>query len=261
MGNTYTQLQTRVQSRIIDLPAAVQSEVPTLVNEALMELQRRHNFRVMEQEYYGWTLYNTRQLQQGSVQGNTVPPWGLWPTSTTVSPLPFPSNFKEWRDDPIFVRYQDGSVRFVTIAQDRHSIYGTFTEGDNSFPSVVVAGPPSDQYGDVILNVYPLPDGLSDWPDGEYRLLFPYYGYLPALVNTSDHNWLTDDTAGGRFIINKATADGFALDWDTANEQKWLGKAELEYKQVVNADKKYRLGAMNELATHARGQYQGRTRA
>src|ERR1700730_7807184 len=75
---TYTELQTRVQTRIIDLPAAVQAEVPQLVNEAMYELQSRHNFKCMEAEMYAYTQYNNRVLQQGAPANPTQPPLFTW---------------------------------------------------------------------------------------------------------------------------------------------------------------------------------------
>jgi len=256
---TYLELQNRVQTRIIDLPSAVQGEIPILINEALHELQSRHNFKVMEAELYAYTQYNNHTLQTGAPYTGQ-PTLFTWPTNASVAPYATPSNLKEFRDRPIFVQFSDGSLRFVELARARQDIYGTFTEGDNSFPNVLLDSIPSDINDDRTLQVYPLPDGLSDWPDGEYRLLVPYYGYLPNLVANSDYNWLTLNPHGERFIINWATAEGFSLDWDVGNEQKWKAKAELELKLMVMEDKKYRLGSVNELAIHSRGQYQGRIR-
>ena len=259
-SQTYSQIQTRVLSRIIDLPAAVQTEVPLLVNEALYELQSRHNFKVMEGELYAWTQYFNRVLQQGSPTP-VEPYWGTWPQSTTIANLTMPTLFKEWNGDPWWVRWTDGTIRFMVVAGTRRDIYGTWTEGDWSFPNVVLVAPPTDINDTSNIQVYPLPDGLSDWPDGEYRLVLPYYGYVPQLVNNGDNNWFTNNSHGSRFLVEWATSKGFSLDWDTAHEQEHLALAEQEYKLCVDEDKKYRVSAVNELAIHARGQYSGRTRA
>lgn len=256
---TYLELQTRVQNRVIDLPPAVQNEIPIFVNEALHELQSRHNFKVMEAELYAYTQYNNHTLQTGT-PSTSQPTLFTWPQSASIANLATPSNMKEFRDRPIYVRYADGSIRFVEQARARQDIYGSFTEGDQSFPSVLLDSIPRDGNNDRVLQVYPLPDGLSDWPDGEYRLLIPYYGYLPVLTSPSDSNWLTLNPHGERFIIEWASAEGFAMDWDAQHEQEHKAKAELELKFCVMEDKKYRLGGVNELAIHARGQYSGRTR-
>jgi hypothetical protein len=259
MVGTFTELQTRVQTRIIDLPSQVLAEVPQLINEALYELQSRHNFKVMERELYAYTQYNNHTLQTGT-PFTQQPPLFPWPANATISPLATPSTLKEWRGRVVYILYNDGTPRFVNITSERTNIYGAFTEWDPSFPSVILDSIPSDNANDRTLEVYPLPDGLSDWPDGEYRLLLPYYSFLPTLVNGSDSNWLTTNPHGERFIIASATAEGFSLDWDTQNESKWKQKAELEYKHCVMADKKYRLGEVNELAIHSRGQYASRIR-
>lgn len=265
---TYSELQSRVQTRIIDLPAAVQSEVPYLVNEALFELQTRHNFKVMEAELYTYTQFANRILQTGAPTSGQ-PPLFNWPgQSTSIAnqtiQVGVAGGFKGFMDgsEPTFVRYQDGSVRFITVAADRRSIYGQFTEGDSSFPSVILVAPPNEiQVNTSNLLVYPLPDGSSDWPDGEYRLQIPYFCYLPNLVNSSDANWLTTNPHGERFIIEWAAAEGFALDWDTGHEQEHKAKAELELKWLIKADKQFRLSSVNEMAVHWRGVYEGRTRA
>src|SRR5690606_23628102 len=83
---TFSELQTRVQRRVIDLPAAVQAEVPTLINEAMKQLQRRHNFKVMEKVASFTTVAGTQVL--GAV----------------------PSDWKEWRDFPFYTEELGRSV-------------------------------------------------------------------------------------------------------------------------------------------------------
>ena len=264
---TYLEIQNRVQTRVIDLPAAVQAEIPQLINEAMYELQTRHNFKCMEAEMYLYTQYNNRVLQNGAPANPTQPPLFTWPgQGTSITPASIAFNvaggFKQFMDgaEPTFVRYQDGSIRFVSVAPDRRSIYGTFTEGDNAFPSVLLIAPPSDNNNTSTMEVYPLPDGLSDWPDGEYRLQVPYFAFMPNLSANGDSNWLTQQPNGEQFLIAWATAEAFSLDWDPQHEAQWKAKAELAAKRLMNQDKFFRLSPVNELAIHARGQYQGRIR-
>lgn len=267
MVGTYTELQSRVQTRVIDLPPNVLGEVPQLVNEALFELQTRHNFKCMEEDLYAYTQVNNRFLQNGAPANPIQPGLFNWPgqgTSITNFSLNMglPGGFKEFQtsSSPTFVRYQDGSLRFIEIAPDRRSIYGTFTEGDSAYPSVILLEPPSTNQNDSTFAVYPLPDGLSDWPDGEYRIQIPCFQYFPNLVQNTDSNWLTLNPHGEHFIIDWATAMAFALDWDTAHQQQFQAMAELSYNRIISADKRFRLSSVNELAIHARGQYQGRIR-
>ena len=268
MVGIYSELQSRVQSRVIDLPPTVLAEVPQLVNEAMFELQSRHNFKCMEQTLYAYTQYSNRILQNGAPANPTQPPLFTYPgqgtsiTNFTLN-MGLPGGFKEFAtsQSPTFVRYTDGSVRFIEVAPDQRSVYGTYTEGDYSFPAIIVLAPPTTVLNnDAQFGVYPLPDGLSDWPDGEYRIQIPVYQYFANLVTPGDSNWLCQNPHGEHFILEWATAEAFALDWDAQNEQKWKAKSELSFKRVVDADKKFRLSAVNELAIHYRGQYQGRVR-
>lgn len=267
-AGTYIELQNRVQTRVIDLPSAVQAEIPLLVNEAMFELQTRHNFKVMESELYTYTQVNNRILQTGAPT-NGQPPLFNWPgQSTTIAnqtiQVGMAGGFKGFLDgaEPVFVRYQDGSPRYITIAPDRRSIYGQFTEGDSSFPSIILVAPPNDTLNQTSnLEVYPIPDGASDWPDGEYRIMIPYFSYLPNLVNNTDVNWLTKTPPGERFIVEWAAGEAFSLDWDLQHEQEHKAKAEAELRKIINMDKMFRVSPINELAIHWRGVYQGRSRA
>lgn len=243
---TYATIQARVNRRVIDLPTQVQAEVPQLINEALQEVQSRHNFKVMETELAAYTAVGSQTLV-ASVGG---------------AALAVPSNFKEFNGEPYWVRYQDGSIRFMTVAPDRYSIWGAFSEGanaDQSFPQILLDAPGND------LNVrnyqvYPLPDGASDYPDGEYRITIPYFRYLPQLVSDGDTNVFTIDPMGERFLVEWATSEAFALDWDQGHEQEHKQKAELQYRLLVQQDKRYRVSAVNEMASHWRGVHNTRTR-
>ncbi len=251
MTTTYTDLQARVSRRIIDLPTAVQAEVPKLVNIAVNKLQERHNFRVMEAELAAYTAVGSHTLVS-SVGGAAI----SWPGAT---------GFKEWRGEPYFLQASDGAPRFMTLAPDRSSIWGSFTQGgtttsDASFPHVIVEEPSSDDFNNRNLSVYPIPDGNSDYSDGEYRITIPYHRYLVPLSAGGDHNWLTDQLSGEEFIVRWATAEGHALNWDWEKYTILTAQSEVHYKDIVNADKRYRLSNVNEWVPHWRGVHQNRTR-
>jgi hypothetical protein len=252
VGN-YSELQTRVTRRVIDLPAAVTAEVPQLINIALTKLQEKHNFRVMEAELAAYTLVRTHTLLQ-SVGGPAI----IIPTAPAI-------NFKEWRGEPWYLRYQDGSPRFMSWAPSREAIWGMFTQGgavttDQSFPQIILEEPSSDIYNSRNLSVYPLPDGASDYPDGEYRITIPFYQYLPALDLSGDHNWLTDQPSGEEFIVAWAAGKAFSLNWDFQKYALLTQEAETHYKDVVTADKRYRLGPVREWVPHWKGAHSNKTR-
>jgi hypothetical protein len=251
LGN-YAELQTRVNRRVIDLPSAVVAEVPQLVNVALTKLQEKHNFRVMESELAAFTSVGTHPLLQ-SVGGATI----TIPSSPAI-------NFKEWRGEPWFLNYIEGSPRFMSWAASREAVWGMFVQGgavtfDQSYPQVIVEEP-GDDNNNRTLSVYPIPDGASDWPDGEYRITLPYYRYLAPLVNSGDSNWLTNQPSGEEFIIRWATAEAHALNWDFQKYGVLAAQAEIHYKDVVTADKRYRLGPVREFVPHWRGVHSAKTR-
>lgn len=252
MATTYSAMQTRVNRRVIDLPAAVQAEVPQLLNVALAKLQERHNFKVMERELAVYTAVNSHTILQ-SVGGSAV----TIPTAPAI-------NFKEWRGEPWFLRYQDGSPRAVTWAPSREAIWGALSNGgaissDTGFPMVLLEEI-SDDTNARGISVYPLPDGNSDYSDGEYRLTLPYYAYVAVLSAAGDHNWFTDQASGEEYLVRWATAEAHALNWDFEKFQILTADAERHYNDLVRADKRYRLGSVHEFVPHWRGVHSTKTR-
>lgn len=248
----FSAIQTRVQRRVIDLPAAVIAEVPQLINVALTKLQEKHDFRVMEQELAAVTLVNTHPLVT-AVGGAAIT---IGPTGTT--------NVKKWRGEPWFLTYNEGAPTRMTWANSRESIWGSFDQGgavslEASFPNLILEEM-ADDTGNRTLSVYPLPDGNSDWPDFEYRITIPYWRYLPQLVAAGDHNWFTDQPSGEEFIVRWAAGEAFALNWDFQKFAVLEAQAEVHYKDLVTADKRARLGAVESFVPHWRGAYSNRTR-
>lgn len=248
---TFTEIQTRVTRRVIDLPSAVVAEVPKLVNVALLKLQEKHNFRVMEGELAAFTAVNSHTLLQG-IGGAAI---SIGPTAINV---------KEWRGEPWYLRYTDGSPRFLSWSPSREALWGSFSQGgasitDASFPSAVLEEI-SDDGNTRGLSVYPLPDGNSDFPDGEYRITLPYYRYLPSLSASGDHNWFTDQSSGEEFIVRWATGEAFALNWDFQKFAVLIAQSQIHYKDLVTADKRARLGSVREFVPHWQGAHSTKTR-
>lgn len=223
---TFATLKTRVNRRVIDLPAAVQAEVPTLVNEAIRDLERDHNFHTMATFFQGSTLVNTVQ-----VIGT------------------FPTNIKELRKQPYSPRNLGGVIKLKT-AFDLIDIPPDITMfGGPNFPNTQPGQPQIVIHSlGVAFFISPTADGNSDYDDGEYPIYIPYWKYLPDLVNDGDSNWFTNNAE--RFIIEWASAQAFGLDWDEEHMAILLQKAEVERTKVVKADKVARLGAVNSLAVH-----------
>jgi hypothetical protein len=221
----FGQIKTRVQRRIIDLPAAVLAEIPDLVLDAVREIQRKHNFKVMETIQAQNTATLTRVL-------------------TTV-----PSNFKERRGLPYWTP-STGKVRKMGVAVNRQSMLASFEPASDGPPQFLLQSEPTDT-GASNWETWPLPDGNSDYSDGQYRISIPYWRYLPALAADTDTNWFTVNAE--MYIILRATAAGFGLDWDKENETLWLALANDKYKEVVQLDKLARLAGIDTLVPHTDG--------
>lgn len=231
---TYGELIDRVQTRVIDLPTAVQDEVPTLINEAITSIQREHNFSVME------TLggpYTT--------------------TADTRVLTSMPENFKDYRGLPYWQEEDTGVQHEVGVAPSRQAMLGYFNTLDEGEPQFLLEGEPND------LNVrnwevWPLTDQLSDYSDTEYRLYVPYYRYLPALSNLSDTNWFTLNAV--EYIVYRAEGEAFGVDWDEERMALWLQRGQTLLAEVIRTDKKRKVSSLQTLVPHWRGQRQNRLR-
>jgi hypothetical protein len=212
---TFTDIQNRVKTRLIDLPAATLAEVPTLVNQALRELQSRHNFWVMQKNLQANTAAITRTL-----------------AST-------PSDFKEFRLEPFYTQSVGKAVP-MEFAKSRRQVNGLFENDDTSEPQYILQSEPTNDAGASNLEVWPLSNSQSDYvsaPAGEYRITVPYWRYLPVLSGGTDTNWFTNNVLGEQYLVDKATSLGFFINWDQEKEAEWLALAEKSYGLLVSEDK------------------------
>lgn len=223
---TFADIQTRVEGWLIDLPSFVEGMVPALINKAHKEIQDRHNFKVMEAEFTSLTTVGTRAIV------------------TAV-----PSTFKEWRLEAQYLT-DDDVWKEISWAPNITSMRRWFSDDDEGAPEFLF-DPVTTEAGVRTLHVYPLPDGESDYDDGEYRLYIPYYAYLPDLSGDSDTDWFTSHADW--YMTWSALSEGFGADWDPEQLLLWKQKAEEEYAKVVKLDKMLRLGGMREMVPHWQG--------
>lgn len=233
MTRTFADLKTDVQNYVIDLPTTVQNAVPRLVNNAIRSIQRKYNFRAMETSTTFVTVQDILQLGQIA-------------------------NFKEYRDKgPYLLRQHSLARKLLT---------GLVPDVDQAVLSDIDL-PNMPQYltntVDVATGVWtffiaPYPDQLSDWDDGAYRIVVPSYIYTDDLVNPGDINWFT--TNADDYIIEKATAEAFGLDWDYDGMTLHLQRAEEKFKEIKMADKYNRLGSVDTLVPMWRGANQPQVR-
>ncbi len=223
---TFQTLQDRVSRRVVDLPAAVVTEVPDLVNKALTELQEHHDFKIMEA--------TTAQLTTTAA-------------ARTLSAV-VPTDMKGLRGRPYLVMF-DGSTRDLLMAPHLAAALDAYTfddADDKGEPRLILDPHPSDETGARTWEVWPYPDGLSDWSDGEYRIVVPYWKYLTALSAGADENWFTSNATW--YLVFKATAEAFYLDWDEDRGQIWETRAQGELTKALKRDKLARLGSVRQLS-------------
>ena len=230
---TFSELQTRVQHAIIDLPASTVAQVPVFVNSALKTLQRKHNFKAMEAET---AVLNT--------------------TLATRVLAAVPANFKELRGLPYMIT-QLGSVIELLNPANRVAIIrelGDNRGGEASVtvlsgePQAVLLSEPTDDLGTQNFEVYPLPDANSLYvtsPAGQYRIVVPYWKFFPILTGASDQNWLTVNA--DEYIVQQAASDGFFDDHDEERGTLWKQRAAEQWKDVLLRDKYFRLAGVREL--------------
>lgn len=227
----FGQLKADVASAIIDTPQKVVDKIPVFINQAMKDLVDRHGFKVCE--------------TVTSVMSTT--------TGTRVIAI-VPSDLARYRKKPVSLEPIDGRVRELAFTHDRDAAerqFGTadggeaLTESIEGRPELILQSEPND-LGVSNWEVFPLPDGLSLYANGEYRIRVPYYRYLPALVSDSDENWLTNNAH--QFIIQQAASYGFFEDHDTANNGAiWAQRAGTELQKIIDADKKLRLSSVRTL--------------
>jgi len=208
---TFAEIQDRVSGRLIDLPTFVADEVPALVNQALRSIQKKHNFEVM------LAVSDTLETTIGVRELGDVP-----------------ADFKEYRGLPYRLYETAYPAKRLILAPNRLEVLRLFADDDVGPPQVILEGE-MDVTGAREWEAWPLPDGLSEWGDGEYRVAIPYWRFVPALDADGDTNWFTVNAE--QYLVDKATALGFPLDWDEERAVFWETKAASEMKEVILADK------------------------
>lgn len=208
---TFSAIQTRVATELIDSSTAVTALVPTWVNASILWLQAQHNFQVMQAE----TVYTTA----------STPALG---TSQTHVIGQIPADWKCKRGIPYYARYI-GNVQQMEWFAEREYAYRRWGIADYNqvgppcellvgepenaqFPPT--GGSPSNNLTGLNIECWPFPDGSSDWADGNYRIHVPYFRYLTQLSAPTDANWFTLDGPQAEFVVRYAVYFGFLANED-----------------------------------------------
>ena len=223
---TFEELQTEVQSWLLDLPSGASTRVPGWINKAIRDAEERHNFLCMEA-----TIAATQTVDQ---------------TRLLVAK---PSNWKEHRGDPYRVN-QDGSntpIKWAASEQDMVNTYASTTPAEGNPTPVDEGAPRYLLERETQIDVYPLPDTESEWTNGNYRVVVPYWKYLADLSQDADENFFTEQAP--YYCIWKAVELG--LKWNRDERaQSYALDAEREFKKLVRKDKLSRLPDRLALAVH-----------
>lgn len=220
---TFGTICARVRGQVIDLPTFVTNQVPNYVRTSIKKLQTRHNFLVMDKVFAAVTTVNVATI------GNV------------------PSDWKEWRSFPYYIT-NDGRARKLQMHTPHEGIYPMIRETEVNPPRVITLSPAFDDNGGRSMNLSPIPDGSSDYSDGEYRIFIPYRRYLGDLSNDNDANWFSVNAE--EYIFHFASNLAFAADWDYDHAAVEQQLAENEYKEIVLADKHLRLSDVQNLVVH-----------
>lgn len=219
---TFAELKSEVLTLVIDTPTSVQGLVGKFVNRALKKLQQKHNFKVMEYGAAFTTVVGTHLL-------GPVPP--LW-KETRGKAIVFWDDMSKPRELGWTTPSAEARVRF---GDDPDIHYGA--------PRTLVNNNISGTFG-----VYPYPDGLSLYSDGEYRISISYWTYLADLAADADANWFTSNAE--QYIIFTAVSDAFFADHDENNAILWKSRAQAEYADILLTDKVSRFAETQSFVPH-----------
>ena len=226
---TYAELQDQVAGIIIDTPTVVLNQIPQFIKEAVREVQTKHNFRVMQAVS---SVYTT--------------------TAETTLLATVPTDFKEYRGRPYLINASGGTspLSVVQDAQQAVQAYGTDAGGEADTDTLVgrpraITQLPTDNLGGAAFHVWPLPDELSLYDNGNYRIVIPYWKYLPALSSGADTNWFTLNAE--EWIKYKAAATAFWADHDEERGTFWEQRAAKQFKDIIIRDKYAALAGFNTL--------------
>ncbi len=212
---TFLEIQNKVKTRIIDLPSAVVSEIPDLVNEAIRDAEDLHNFQAMKAKHAVTTTDVTRKLGDA------------------------PSDWKEARARPYLREGQDGTqgtrvIEFAVSLEDMIERFALDDTTDAGGPRFVL-----EEYNDstdtLELWVFPFPDTNSLWTNGLYRIVVPYWQYLADLSADGDTNWFTLNA--DKYIIAQASAEAFLLNQDEQQAGVYGRLASARLARIIRVDK------------------------
>lgn len=221
--STFAEMKTNVLANVIDTPTSVVNRAGTVINRAIRKAQTKYDWEVCKATANATTTAARNLLAQ-------------------------PNDFHKWRGMPYTIDFVGGRTRPVVIAPSREQVLRAVNDQTIGRPRWLLAGDPTDVLGARQIEVWPLSDGISDYVDGQYRVVLPYWKYLPTLVNDNDENWLTVN--GPEWIEYYATAEAFRLDHDEDRAKYWDNKAAEYWDDFKQIDKLIKLAGVETFVPH-----------
>lgn len=207
-------LEGHVRGYILDVVQSTDDLVPTFINRAIRIAEERpFNFAYMAAEQAFTTTEGARLL-------------GAKPT-----------RWKRSRGLPYLTSDDFGTTHEIQWAPSESEMLRMYPS--ESAPATDRAGPRFVLERSDELWVYPVPDGESDYSDGDYRITVPYWTFSADLVDPDDDNWLTINA--GWYVVFRATAEGLIRNREEERAATYLQLAEAEYTRVMNHEKRSRL--------------------
>lgn len=212
--STFAELKTQFEVWMIDNNTQLTGETANLIKKGHREVQKRHNFKVMEATSSAYSVTSlTRKL-------------------TTV-----PSDWKEKRARP-WVTDTNGNTKLIDwIPSEEQAVllYDDNTTSDIGEPEYLleVATSAGSTLNDI--HVYPYPSSaVTD------TITIPYWRYLPELSGDSDTDFITQNLEW--VVLFHALSIGFRLNQDNEQATTYAVMAEAEFKKERNLDKKKKFG-------------------
>jgi hypothetical protein len=214
----FAELQAEVGLWLRDVPADTLGAVPNLINEAIIDAQREHNFACMAASASFTTTDGSHTL--GTI-----------------------TNFKGIREDPFWLdRTMQRIIRWATSREDVQK----------RWPDASIDGPPhtillaSISATASTFEVWPLSDGRCDTgSDGQYPITLPVWTYLPRLISSGDSNWFTNE--GSSYIRYATLAKATLLNLDEARAGSYMQLAQVELEKLRRTQARGRTGRPEQL--------------
>ena len=228
---TVSEIADRVQLRVIDLPPAIQSETVPMIRRAHRDLQQSANFPCMRAEL---TLTTT----------------AFSPVLGTVGV----EELKAWRDKP-YTTDDLGNTRFLEILHSEEPVRRAYnmepTLGFGRPKNILVkTGAPGDLTAQLQLEAYPIPDGTNLTATGEYTIIVPYWRLL-LLPASASSDWFT--THATEYLVDRATAELFALNWDEQRSVFWRQQSEALRARLIRENARFYSSAGDTLSIYKGG--------